>query len=154
MTPRGRTWIGLILKRKQTGAPSRSTGMAFVLATAMAGMMALSALAQSDSRREVFRDLDTDGNGCISRAEFEANKVRVIFRKAKENEVKLRFEDTHLSRAAFDGIDIDKNGFITPSDVIHSPLFYFDQIDVNSNGCIDFQEFEGLFTKLETAPAK
>lgn len=134
----------------RTGARTKTWGFAAVIA----GLMAFSALAQPNPRQEVFRELDTNGDGCIDRVEFEANKVRVIFRNAQGDQARLRFEDTKLSRSAFDQIDADRNGFITPADIIHSPIFYFDQFDANNDGCIDAREFNAMFAKLEANPAK
>jgi len=122
---------------------------AAILAIAFAVAAASASIAQSDREHELFRLLDTNGDGRIGRDEFEMNKVRVIFRNAKDTGTQLRYEDTRLTRSAFDAVDIDKKGLITARDVMFSPYFKFETFDADNNGYIDFQEFANVLHRIE-----
>jgi len=119
------------------------------LAAALAQFCVSTGIAQSARVQELFRLFDENGDGRISREEFESHKVVVIFRNAKDRQAKLRFEDTHLTRAAFDAIDIDRTGVITARDVMFSPLFNFETFDADRDGSIDLQEFSKVISEIE-----
>jgi Ca2+-binding EF-hand superfamily protein len=108
--------------------------------------------ADNGAIREIFAELNRDGDKAITREEFEFKKVEVIFRRSAERGAVLRYEDTCISREAFDAIDRDKSGKITASDIRESPLFRFDSYDPNRDNRIDFREFEGLLSKLGFRP--
>ena len=63
--------------------------------------------ADKDAAREAFAGLDSNGDGVISREEFEVNKVNVIFRRSAARGASLKFEDTLVSRATFEAVDVD-----------------------------------------------
>ncbi len=104
--------------------------VAFAVGTASTG------IAQQDRAHEIFRLLDTNGDGRISRNE-------------KDTGTQLRFEDTQLTRSAFDSMDIGGKGVITARDVMFSPIFKFETFDTDGNGYIDFQEFANVLHRIE-----
>ena len=126
--------------------------------TLLAGAMLVSLAAalsptiaqgDSDTRRQVFRELDRDGDGQISRSEFELKKVAVIYRNAQGREARLRIEDTTLSRRAFNEFDLEKKGVLDVRDVAAAPPFQFGYWDRNRDGVIDWNEFNAVLDELQ-----
>jgi Ca2+-binding EF-hand superfamily protein len=76
-------------------------------------------------------------------------KVEIIFRRAKEHKTSLKFEETLISRAAFDALDLDHNDVLTSGEVIAAPIFNFETFDTNNDGYIDFQEFSAQLRRME-----
>jgi Ca2+-binding EF-hand superfamily protein len=101
-----------------------------------------------DPVREAFAAMDSNADGKITRDEFELNKVNVIFRRSVGRGASLRYEDTLVSRATFDAIDIDGDGLVTASDVREAPFFKFDAFDRNGDHHIDLAEFQALLSSL------
>jgi hypothetical protein len=125
--------------------------MSLGIATSLGVPRAQAQAAGSDEegRRAVFRVLDIDGDGRISRSEFELKKVFVIYGNAKGRTPTLRIEDTRLSRRAFDELDIEKNGILEISDVVSAPPFQFTHWDRNGDGEIDWAEFGAVVDELQ-----
>jgi len=128
---------------------SRHSLQLLVAAALLAIGVALPARAQHLDIEQVFRLADTNGDGRISRTEFEMTKVEIIFRRAKEHRTSLRFEETLISRAAFDSMDLDKDRVLTSGEVIAAPIFNFETFDTNSDGYIDFNEFAAQLRRME-----
>jgi Ca2+-binding EF-hand superfamily protein len=128
---------------------SRQSLQLLVAAALLVITIALQARAQQLDIEQVFRMADTNGDGRISRTEFEMKKVEIIFRRAQEHKTSLKFEETLISRAAFDAMDLDKDGVMTSGEVIASPIFNFETFDTNSDGYIDFNEFATQLRRME-----
>ena len=114
-----------------------------------AGTVARAAESEVESRREVFRMFDTDGDGKISRIEWELNNVNVIFRKTVHREAAIRREDTRLSQRAFNDLDRKHDGILDVHDIATAPPFQFGWWDKNQDGTIDWDEFSAGVDELE-----
>jgi Ca2+-binding EF-hand superfamily protein len=129
--------------------PAGSAWRVVLLALALACAVALPGTAQSDRAQELFRRFDADSDGRISRMEFELRKVEIIFSRSRSEGAQIKFEDTRLSRAAFDAIDTNGDGVITASEVTSAPFFAFDNFDTSGDGYIDLEEFRAMISKIE-----
>lgn len=112
-------------------------------------LMILAAHGSAEVRTdELLSLLDTDGDRRISKTEFQVNKVAVVFRNVREPGARLRFEDTQVSRAAFDSFDTDHDGVLTTREVVEAPFFRFETYDTDKDGSIDAQELEEFVATL------
>ena len=94
----------------------------------------------------VFKKLDTDGDGKVTREEYDINKVEVIYRDAPAD-INLAtqwptFKDTRVSRQYFDAVDTNHDGKLSPIEVMDA--LAFEKIDKDNKGYItrrDLQTF-------------
>jgi Ca2+-binding EF-hand superfamily protein len=126
----------------------RRRPMARLAAALLAIVAALPAGAQADRAAQVFEAFDADRNGRISQQEFQLRKVEILFSRSSTRGATLRFEDTLVSRAAFDAIDADRDGLVTASDIVGSPIFSFGTFDTNRDGHIDREELAQQLHRL------
>jgi Ca2+-binding EF-hand superfamily protein len=90
--------------------------------------------------KEVFDILDTNHDGKVTKLEFETNKIDAFYFRARKNQQdpRLRFEETGLSRAFFDQADHGHKGYLTGLDLVDA--IKFEQIDVRHRGYITFED--------------
>ncbi|KAK6195502.1 hypothetical protein SNE40_000918 [Patella caerulea] len=125
-----------------TAAPNTDQIIAQFKAMVRKSSTALFAKADSNGNQEfdrsdmqhIFVEYDTDKDGKISEAEFENSFA------SREPSMKI------VSKGLFLELDMDKNGFVTDSDL---PL-YFNKIDQNNDNRVTAVEFEDYFTELFT----
>lgn len=78
--------------------------------------------------QQAFSRLDEDADGKVTRAEFSAQKISVIYRNVPLDSGSLEggdvsFEQVRISRAFFDAIDSDRNGRLSPVELSRSLQF-------------------------------
>ncbi len=128
--------------------PSISRRLLSLLAAAVAVVAAASGAAQSNRTDELFRRFDVDGDGRISHEEFMVKKVEIVFASSSGRGASLRFADTQISRAAFDEIDLDRDGVLTAGEVSAAALFDFESWDTNRNNFIEREEFAAQMRRI------
>ena len=99
----------------------------------------------------VFKALDEDKNGKISREEFDDKKVTVIYQNAPITNDSLtsgdvEFKQTKLSRAFFDSADVDKNGRLSPIEV--TDALNFERIDRQGKGYLTKEDLQVFMSQI------
>jgi hypothetical protein len=120
---------------------------ALVLGITLAGWTTSVGAVDADCQA-AFEHLDTNHDRVVDQSEFATNKVAVIYRAAarpvsrvgQDVEV-IRFERTHLSRRAFDELDLDRNGALDPHEIANAPMFQFDWWNRSGDPVLDWPEF-------------
>jgi Ca2+-binding EF-hand superfamily protein len=82
----------------------------------------------------IFHMLDTNGDGRVTREEYSANKVKLIYRNMSTASTTLTFENTKVSRAFFDAADTDHDGTLSPVEIMDA--LPFEAVDTDRKGYI------------------
>jgi Ca2+-binding EF-hand superfamily protein len=119
--------------------------------------------AEEATRR--FAVFDVNGDGRISKDEYELNKVLAIFDTRLERQrtqaaagghtggidhrqIAISREASGLKPEIFDVLDSNGNGTLSAGEIISSELMQFESIDRNGDGFIDRAEFNALIKLL------
>ena len=129
----------------------RTISSLFVVAAVFAAAIATCSPAAAFTDQEieiVFKKLDTDGDGKVTREEYDINKVNVIYRDAPAN-INIAtqwpsFKDTRVSRQYFDSVDTNHDGKLSPIEVMDA--LAFEKIDKDNKGYITRQDLQ-MFMK-------
>jgi EF hand len=126
-------------------------------------LLAAPAPAQTLSMDEIgrrFAAFDTNGDGKISKEEYELNKVVAIFDPrersvsgstssgAVDRDIAIPRQSSRLSPQVFATMDVNGDGTLSGGEIISSELMQFESIDRNGDGFIDRTEFNALIDRL------
>ena len=119
----------------------------------------------ADEAMRRFAVFDVNGDGRISREEFELNKVIAIFDTRQERarttpassgsiqgiehrQIAISRETAGLKLESFGTLDSNGDGILSAGEIISSDLMKFGSIDRNGDGFIDGPEFGALIGRL------
>jgi len=131
---------------------SRWVALAACLAFGLAliGPIAPAASFTDKEAREIFAILGPDGNGHVSRVQFEQTKLNAFYfrhRPSSDYEMKpLTFEETGLSREFFDKADTDHDGTLDGVEI--TDAIRFEDIDTKGRGYFDFSDLVAFLKKI------
>lgn len=97
------------------------------LAAAWVTMLLLMPAGHAYSDREaaeIFRLLDSDRDGKVTRDEYEVNKVQILYRGITSNPIEgAKFSETRVTRQFFDSADSNRDGSLAPHEAIDALTF-------------------------------
>jgi len=119
-----------------------ATGLAlvFLVLLFLPGVVPGAAAYTDEEARRIFDILDSDHDGKVTKLEWEANKIDAFFFRNRQHpeDLRLRYEETGLSREFFDRADTTHKGYLTGLDLVDA--IRFEDIDAKHRGYFDFPD--------------
>jgi hypothetical protein len=106
-----------------------------------------SAYTQQEAQ-QIFAIFDLNHDGKITKLEFETEKMDAFYFRSRQDEQdpRLRYQDTGLSRAFFEAADDGHKGYLTGLDL--ADAIHFEDIDVTHRGYFTFPEFDAALKTI------
>jgi len=105
----------------------------------------LSIEASGKNPGAVFKILDANGDGSVSRSELRLRKYSVFFVKDENRDGKLSSDEVPgLEAATFKRLDTDGNGKIAVDEYGDARLLQFESIDANGDGRVTLEELKTI----------
>jgi hypothetical protein len=120
-------------------------GFATALAASLSAIEPASAYTDKEITA-IFQTLDTNGDGKITREEYSANKVAIIYRNVHGRSGNLTFEQTQLSRSFFDAADVDHDGTLSPVEIVDA--LPFEAADTDHKGYITLDDLRRFLARI------
>ena len=95
---------------------------------------------------KIFDMLDTNGDGRVTREEYSANKVKMVYRNMPTSATTLTFEQTKVSQAFFDSADSDHDGTLSPVEIMDA--LPFEAVDTDRKGYISPDDLRRFLERI------
>jgi Ca2+-binding EF-hand superfamily protein len=136
--------------------PRSKTIMAVVLAIAVSGCAQSAKTGGAaapdnpvdDARLQgYFKTMDQDGDGLVSRPEFESGRGAVFLAIDRNNSMSLTSDEMHLTPEAFAKLAGD-DGVVMPDEFVDTDVASFDKIDASRDNQISYDELRAFVLRF------